>query len=47
MLASRAIAYLNVDCAVYGAGFHASATPQLDELIKQASQQVCAIYNVY
>ncbi|KAG5559266.1 hypothetical protein RHGRI_008979 [Rhododendron griersonianum] len=40
MLASRAIAYLNVDSAVYGAGFHASATPQLDELIKQASQQV-------
>ncbi|XP_058206684.1 probable glutamate carboxypeptidase LAMP1 [Rhododendron vialii] len=40
MLASRAIAYLNVDSAVYGAGFYASATPQLDELIKQASQQV-------
>jgi len=40
MLASRVIAYLNVDSAVYGAGFYASATPQLDELIKQASQQV-------
>ncbi|CAK9172715.1 unnamed protein product [Ilex paraguariensis] len=40
ILASRAVAYLNVDCAVTGAGFHASATPQLDELIKQATQQV-------
>ncbi|XP_050216841.1 probable glutamate carboxypeptidase LAMP1 [Mercurialis annua] len=40
LLASRAVAYLNVDCAVAGAGFHASATPQLDELIKQATQQV-------
>lgn len=40
MLASRAIAYLNVDSAVYGPGFWASATPQLDELLKQATQQV-------
>ncbi|KAF8393459.1 hypothetical protein HHK36_021703 [Tetracentron sinense] len=40
ILASRAVAYLNVDCAVSGAGFHASATPQLDELLKQATQQV-------
>ncbi|XP_043706073.1 probable glutamate carboxypeptidase LAMP1 isoform X1 [Telopea speciosissima] len=40
MLASRVVAYLNVDCAVSGAGFHASATPQLDELLKQAAQQV-------
>nr|XP_011468171.1 PREDICTED: probable glutamate carboxypeptidase 2 isoform X1 [Fragaria vesca subsp. vesca] len=40
MLASRAIAYLNVDSAVHGQGFRASATPQLDELLKQATQQV-------
>uniref|UniRef100_A0A5B6YQA2 glutamate carboxypeptidase II n=1 Tax=Davidia involucrata TaxID=16924 RepID=A0A5B6YQA2_DAVIN len=40
LLASRVIAYLNVDCGVSGAGFHASATPQLDELLKQATQQV-------
>ena len=40
MLASRAVAYLNVDSAVSGAGFHASATPQLDELLKQAALQV-------
>lgn len=40
MLASRTVAYLNVDSAVYGAGFYASATPQLDELLKQATQQV-------
>ncbi|XP_073108965.1 probable glutamate carboxypeptidase LAMP1 isoform X2 [Elaeis guineensis] len=35
MLTSRAVAYLNVDSAVAGPGFHASATPQLDELLKQ------------
>ncbi|MBA0626114.1 hypothetical protein Godav_003836 [Gossypium davidsonii] len=40
LLASRAVAYLNVDCAVSGAGFHASGTPQLDDLLKQAAQQV-------
>ncbi|KAE8735370.1 Peptidase M28 family protein isoform 2 [Hibiscus syriacus] len=40
LLASRAVAYINVDCAVTGAGFHASATPQLDDLLKQAAQQV-------
>ncbi|XP_050384506.1 probable glutamate carboxypeptidase LAMP1 [Argentina anserina] len=40
MLASKAIAYLNVDSAVHGPGFWASATPQLDELIKKAAQQV-------
>jgi N-acetylated-alpha-linked acidic dipeptidase len=40
MLSSRAVAYLNVDCAVSGPGFHASATPQLDELIKVAAQEV-------
>ncbi|XP_031272138.1 probable glutamate carboxypeptidase LAMP1 isoform X3 [Pistacia vera] len=40
MLASRVVAYLNVDSAVHGAGFQASATPQLDELLKQATLQV-------
>uniref|UniRef100_A0A0D9V5H8 glutamate carboxypeptidase II n=1 Tax=Leersia perrieri TaxID=77586 RepID=A0A0D9V5H8_9ORYZ len=40
MLTSRTVAYLNVDSAVYGAGFYASATPQLDELLKEASKQV-------
>ncbi|KAK7245470.1 hypothetical protein RIF29_40316 [Crotalaria pallida] len=40
ILASRAVAYLNVDCAVGGPGFHALATPQLDELIIKATQQV-------
>ncbi|GMI97762.1 LIKE AMP 1 [Hibiscus trionum] len=40
LLASRAVAYLNVDSAVSGPGFHASATPQLDDLLKQAAQQV-------
>ncbi|KDO66599.1 hypothetical protein CISIN_1g005260mg [Citrus sinensis] len=40
MLASRAVAYLNIDSAVHEAGFHASATPQLDELLKQAAKQV-------
>ncbi|XP_027358753.1 probable glutamate carboxypeptidase LAMP1 [Abrus precatorius] len=40
ILASRAVAYLNADCAVGGPGFSARATPQLDELIKRATQQV-------
>lgn len=40
MLAARVVAYLNVDCAVQGGDFRASATPQLDELIIQAAQQV-------
>ncbi|XP_026421033.1 probable glutamate carboxypeptidase LAMP1 isoform X1 [Papaver somniferum] len=40
MLASRAVAYLNMDCAVSGPGFQASATPQLEELLKEVAQQV-------
>ncbi|POO00559.1 Peptidase [Trema orientale] len=40
LLASRAVAYLNVDCAVSEPNFYASATPQLDELLIQATQQV-------
>ncbi|XP_074586503.1 putative glutamate carboxypeptidase LAMP1 [Curcuma longa] len=40
MLASRAIAYLNADCPVRGSGFHASTTPQLDELLKEVTKKV-------
>ncbi|XP_060968391.1 probable glutamate carboxypeptidase LAMP1 isoform X1 [Cannabis sativa] len=40
LLASRAVAYLNVDCAVSEPMFYASATPQLDDLLIQATQQV-------
>ncbi|KAF7818898.1 putative glutamate carboxypeptidase AMP1 [Senna tora] len=32
-LGSRAVAYLNVDCAVQGSGFFAGSTPQLDNLL--------------
>ena len=41
MLASRAVAYLNVDISVFGpGGLMPRATPQLDELIKEASRMV-------
>ncbi|KAI3701428.1 hypothetical protein L6452_26491 [Arctium lappa] len=40
MLASMVVAYLNVDIAVAGPGFQASATPQLDQLIIEATKQV-------
>ncbi|WOG94320.1 hypothetical protein DCAR_0313613 [Daucus carota subsp. sativus] len=40
MLSSRVVAYLNVDVAVSGAGFQAAATPQLDQLLMQATKQV-------
>ncbi|KAJ0766493.1 putative glutamate carboxypeptidase [Helianthus annuus] len=40
MLASKVVAYLNVDIAVAGAGFQASATPQLDQLIIEVTKQV-------
>ncbi|CAD6229894.1 unnamed protein product [Miscanthus lutarioriparius] len=40
-LASRAIAYLNVDISVFGpGGLRPRATPQLDELIREASKMV-------
>ncbi|XP_054825004.1 probable glutamate carboxypeptidase AMP1 isoform X2 [Prosopis cineraria] len=39
-LGSKAIAYLNVDCAVQGSGFFASSTPQLDSLILEVSKKV-------
>ncbi|KAF3619061.1 putative arginine--tRNA ligase, cytoplasmic-like isoform X1 [Capsicum annuum] len=40
MLAARVVAYLNVDCAVQGGPFRASATPQLDDIIIEAARQV-------
>ncbi|KAM3351143.1 hypothetical protein ACQJBY_023257 [Aegilops geniculata] len=40
MLTSRTVAYLNVDVGVSGSGVDASATPQLDELLKQASKKI-------
>ncbi|PON62462.1 Peptidase [Parasponia andersonii] len=40
LLASRAVAYLNVDSAVCWPSFIASATPQIDELLIHATQQV-------
>lgn len=40
LLHSRAVAYINVDCAVAGPGFFASATPQLDNLLREATKQV-------
>ncbi|VAH63520.1 unnamed protein product [Triticum turgidum subsp. durum] len=40
MLTSRTVAYLNVDVGVSGSGVDASATPQLDQLLKQASKKV-------
>lgn len=39
-LGSKAIAYLNVDCAVQGPGFFARATPQLDELLIEITKKV-------
>lgn len=48
MLASRAIAYLNVDITVFGpGGFRPLATPQLDQLIKEASKMVFKLYSVF
>lgn len=40
LLYSRAVAYINVDCAVAGPGFFTSATPQLDNLLREATKQV-------
>ncbi|KAK2988846.1 hypothetical protein RJ640_020210 [Escallonia rubra] len=39
-LGSKAIAYLNVDCAVQGPGFFAGATPQLDDLLVEVTKKV-------
>lgn len=45
MLTSKVVAYLNVDTAVAGAGFEASATPQLDELLIEAAKRVLSLMN--
>ncbi|KAH1228019.1 putative glutamate carboxypeptidase AMP1 [Glycine max] len=39
-LRSKAVAYLNVDCAVQGPGFFAGSTPQLDDLLVEVIKQV-------
>lgn len=39
-LGAKAVAYLNVDCAVQGPGFFAGATPQLDDLIFEVTKKV-------
>ncbi|XP_059646533.1 probable glutamate carboxypeptidase AMP1 isoform X2 [Cornus florida] len=39
-LGSKAIAYLNVDCAVQGPGLFAGATPQLDDLVVEVIKKV-------
>jgi hypothetical protein len=45
MLGSRAIAYLNVDISIFGpGGLMPRATPQLDELIKEASNMVLKLH---
>ncbi|XP_047059344.1 probable glutamate carboxypeptidase LAMP1 isoform X2 [Lolium rigidum] len=40
ILTSRTVAYLNVDIGVCNSGLDVLSTPQLDELLKQASKQV-------
>ncbi|KAK9170218.1 hypothetical protein Syun_002358 [Stephania yunnanensis] len=40
ILGSKAVAYLNVDCAVQGPGLFASATPQLDDLIVEVTKEI-------
>jgi N-acetylated-alpha-linked acidic dipeptidase len=42
-LHSKAVAYLNVDCAVQGMGLFAGSTPQLDKLLVEVTRQVEAI----
>ncbi|XP_024188888.1 probable glutamate carboxypeptidase AMP1 [Rosa chinensis] len=39
-LGSKAVAYLNVDCAAQGPGFFVGATPQLDNLILEVTKKV-------
>ncbi|XP_028116383.1 uncharacterized protein LOC114314134 [Camellia sinensis] len=39
-LGSKAVAHLNVDCAVQGPGFFAGATPQLDNLLVEVTKKV-------
>ncbi|KAF6169882.1 hypothetical protein GIB67_034274, partial [Kingdonia uniflora] len=39
-LGSKAVVYLNVDCAVQGPGFFARATPQLDDLLFEVTKKI-------
>ncbi|XP_061372390.1 probable glutamate carboxypeptidase AMP1 isoform X2 [Gastrolobium bilobum] len=39
-LGSKAVAYLNVDCAVQGRGFFAGSTPQLDNLLLEVTKEI-------
>ncbi|CAN6297516.1 unnamed protein product [Urochloa humidicola] len=39
-LHTKAVAYLNVDCAVQGVGLFAGSTPQLDKLLVDVTRQV-------
>ncbi|KAK7345192.1 hypothetical protein VNO77_15758 [Canavalia gladiata] len=39
-LGSKAVAYLNVDCAVQGPGLFAGSTPQLDNLLFEVTKKV-------
>ncbi|KAL3625117.1 hypothetical protein CASFOL_030571 [Castilleja foliolosa] len=39
-LGSKAVVYLNVDCAAQGPGLFISATPQLDDLLVEVTKQV-------
>lgn len=39
-LDSKAVAYINVDCAVQGPGLFAGATPQLDDLLVEITKKV-------
>ncbi|CAN1772798.1 Probable glutamate carboxypeptidase AMP1 [Linum perenne] len=39
-LGGKAVAYLNVDCAVQGPGFNAASTPQLDDLLFEVTRKV-------
>ncbi|KAE9590771.1 hypothetical protein Lal_00023477 [Lupinus albus] len=39
-LGSKAVAYLNVDCAVQGHGFFVGSTPQLDSLVVEVTKRV-------
>ncbi|CAA0822581.1 Probable glutamate carboxypeptidase 2 [Striga hermonthica] len=39
-LGSKAVAYINVDCAAQGPGLFVSASPQLDDLLVEVTKQV-------
>ncbi|KAI3520420.1 hypothetical protein L1887_09835 [Cichorium endivia] len=39
-LRSKAVAYINVDCAVQGPGFFGATTPQLDDILVEVTKKV-------